>query len=620
MNQAVFISYASEDVAAAESIATALRKADIEVWFDKNELVGGDAWDQKIRHQIKDCALFVPIISANTQARPEGYFRLEWKLAADRTHSMADDHPFLFPIVIDETTDAEARVPDRFHERQWTRFDQSTPPAIAQRLSEVLAGGGTLPSASTATQSKSARETPTALVRSPGIKFALYTALTLGLLAVGYFFIRPFVWSKLQSLETTAAAPVVSEVDRLLDQADALISADSMSRTDLVTAIELCQAAAEIEPLNARVWALWSRACNVQIFYRFDNTTENRARARDYADKALRLDPQSFEARYAQAQTWLTQMDFLSPGPDLFNQVMSTLGTLHQESPTNPQVILTLGNLLTFLPPSQSEGLSMLTTLAEEQPDWAERAWNVIGWGHFFRHDFIAAQEAALAGLSDNNHPPILMLNSMLQMQWYGDFDASLEFLDRLPANTHWEDWMLAQRIRLLMWRGEPERVLAFMSQYPRDWVDSQIFDGPKAWLTAEARRAMGLEKAATQDYLRALQLVEARLQEDHQEPTLLSHRTQILHRLGRLEEAREAYDLQREIGFVWLAEWALFEPELVFNDIETSFDSPDFWRTAASLRHLEWYEPVRDTPEFQALLARAEASPLHTPNPRAVD
>jgi hypothetical protein len=43
---AVFLSYASEDAAAAERIAGALRSAGIEVWFDKSELRGGDAWDQ----------------------------------------------------------------------------------------------------------------------------------------------------------------------------------------------------------------------------------------------------------------------------------------------------------------------------------------------------------------------------------------------------------------------------------------------------------------------------------------------------------------------------------------------------------------------------------------------
>ena len=40
--------------------------AGIEVWLDKDALRGGDAWDQKIRRQIRDCALFVAVISRNT--------------------------------------------------------------------------------------------------------------------------------------------------------------------------------------------------------------------------------------------------------------------------------------------------------------------------------------------------------------------------------------------------------------------------------------------------------------------------------------------------------------------------------------------------------------------------
>jgi TIR domain len=81
---AVFLSYASEDAVAAQRIADALRSAGIDVWFDKSELRGGDAWDRQIRKQIHDCALFIPVISSHSQARLEGYFRREWKLAADR--------------------------------------------------------------------------------------------------------------------------------------------------------------------------------------------------------------------------------------------------------------------------------------------------------------------------------------------------------------------------------------------------------------------------------------------------------------------------------------------------------------------------------------------------------
>ena len=70
--KAVFLSYASQDVAAALRICTALRAAGVEVWFDQDALVGGDAWDGKIRGQIASCALFIPVVSANTQARQKG--------------------------------------------------------------------------------------------------------------------------------------------------------------------------------------------------------------------------------------------------------------------------------------------------------------------------------------------------------------------------------------------------------------------------------------------------------------------------------------------------------------------------------------------------------------------
>jgi TIR domain len=120
--KAVFLSYASQDADAAQHLCEALRNADVEVWFDQSELRGGDTWDASIRRQIKACYLFVPMISANTQSREEGYFRREWKLAVDRTNDMAGGRAFLLPVVTDGTSDSEALVPEKFREVQWTRL------------------------------------------------------------------------------------------------------------------------------------------------------------------------------------------------------------------------------------------------------------------------------------------------------------------------------------------------------------------------------------------------------------------------------------------------------------------------------------------------------------------
>ncbi len=139
--RAVFLSYASQDTEAARRVCESLRAAGIEVWFDQSELRGGDVWDQKIRQQIHDCALFVPIISASTDARTEGYFRLEWKLAVDRSHLMADDAAFLVPIVIDATPDASARVPEVFRAVHWARLPGGeAAPEFCRWVSALLAG------------------------------------------------------------------------------------------------------------------------------------------------------------------------------------------------------------------------------------------------------------------------------------------------------------------------------------------------------------------------------------------------------------------------------------------------------------------------------------------------
>src|ERR1700733_7046461 len=137
--KALFLSYASEDSEAAVRICAALRAAGIEVWFDQSELRGGDAWDQKIRRQIRTCALFVPLISAKTRSRTEGYFRLEGKLAVDRSHLMAADRAFLVPVAIDGSIAADATVPDRFRELQWIQLSSGIPTAeFIERITQLL--------------------------------------------------------------------------------------------------------------------------------------------------------------------------------------------------------------------------------------------------------------------------------------------------------------------------------------------------------------------------------------------------------------------------------------------------------------------------------------------------
>jgi hypothetical protein len=138
-SRAIFVSCAWQDAAAAQHICEALRAAGIEVWFDQSELRGGNAWDRTIRQQIRDCALFIPVISVNSQARAEGYFRLEWRLAAERTRLGAEGAPFVVPVAIDGVKEGDAAVPEAFRDMQWTRVPaQASAQDFARRVRRLL--------------------------------------------------------------------------------------------------------------------------------------------------------------------------------------------------------------------------------------------------------------------------------------------------------------------------------------------------------------------------------------------------------------------------------------------------------------------------------------------------
>ena len=138
--RAVFVSYAREDLPAAQKLKAGLDAAGIKAWFDVERLEGGDDYDRRIQRNIARCALFVPVVSATTERRHEGYFRREWNYAIDRTRNMADDAVFVLPVCIDDTDAARASVPDRFKSLHFARLPGGEPtPAFVRRVAEILA-------------------------------------------------------------------------------------------------------------------------------------------------------------------------------------------------------------------------------------------------------------------------------------------------------------------------------------------------------------------------------------------------------------------------------------------------------------------------------------------------
>jgi len=138
-DNAVFISYAREDLPAVQQIKAGLEAAGITTWFDMDRLEAGDDYDRKIQRNIARCSYFIPVVSANTQRRLEGYFRREWSYALDRVRNMADGAIFILPVTVDATEAGVALVPDKFKALHFNHLQGGAVPAeFAQRLLEIM--------------------------------------------------------------------------------------------------------------------------------------------------------------------------------------------------------------------------------------------------------------------------------------------------------------------------------------------------------------------------------------------------------------------------------------------------------------------------------------------------
>ncbi len=138
-DNAVFISYAREDLAAVQRLKAGLDAAGIKTWFDLERLEGGDDYDRKIERNIARCSYFIPIVSATTEHRLEGYFRREWSYAIDRARNIAEGALFIMPVTIDDTRAGDARVPEKFRAVHFTHLPGGEiTPEFARRLQDFL--------------------------------------------------------------------------------------------------------------------------------------------------------------------------------------------------------------------------------------------------------------------------------------------------------------------------------------------------------------------------------------------------------------------------------------------------------------------------------------------------
>jgi hypothetical protein len=138
---AVFLSYASEDREIASGIRQALVDAHVDVFFDEDDLQAGHEWEGTLRRNIRECSLFVPVISRHTLTVDRRFFRAEWRLALEEAQqaSFSNEESFLLPVVTDDTQAGHEGVPAAFRSVQWERLiDGKVSPNFISRVRDLF--------------------------------------------------------------------------------------------------------------------------------------------------------------------------------------------------------------------------------------------------------------------------------------------------------------------------------------------------------------------------------------------------------------------------------------------------------------------------------------------------
>jgi tetratricopeptide (TPR) repeat protein len=611
--KAVFLSYASQDAEAARRIADALRAAGVEVWFDQEELRGGDAWDAKIRRQIHECAFFVPVISQHTQARAEGYFRREWKLGVERTHDMAEDVAFIVPVVIDNTPDATARVPEKFREVQWTRLPGGeVSNAFVDRVKALLqpeeASGARQEARGRAQKSESSNAQAQGRKALPPWRWVVPVALGVTVILA---FVLWHPWQRdgvsppaSRALETASTAPV-SEARALVLRVRALLeqfSSDDSSRETLALAEELSKRAVQLDPTDAEAWAVYSLVSGSFIGMSYDRSAARHEAVRGQAERAVKLAPESTEALFALASSYRLQSATLP-------EAERRLRDLVERVPDDKRFLRMLGLVLTR-EGKHEEALGFFDRATAlpggDAKAWYGRAQTLQAMGR------VAEAEAAVdrsLGLQSSGSAYLLKV-SILRTR--GDMEQARALLAKVPSPILLEPRGACVAAYVWYLSREPEKMLAVLGNVTGDYFSNSFYEGPRGWFVGLAHELAGRPEAAQAEWRLAVQVVDQRLASQPNAATLLYWKADLLARLGEKDEARRYLHLYQQLqghadsqmdGSLISTFIQLGEHDAVLDYLEAWMKRDPDPQVRDTLRNNPGLDPLRGNPRFEALL-----------------
>jgi tetratricopeptide (TPR) repeat protein len=405
----------------------------------------------------------------------------------------------------------------------------------------------------------------------------------------------------------------LSEARQLVAKARPLFEALDSNRDDFKLAGEMLAQAKAKDSADAEVWAAEAQLDERYMIRGWDGSDERREAARAATQRALRLDPQSFEVRFAQAQ-------LLAYTGREGTERERLLRELYREQPTDHRVLRELGSTIERQGRTD-EGIVFMDEAAA-LPGGDPLALYNKSLALWFIGRTAEAETTLRAAIAQKPFAGALLMSVWYAMVLHGDLAGARATLDRMDTAELLEDRGCFFAYFLHSLAREPDASLACLAAMPRDWLNDNWYRGPKGRLIGDALQLAGRPEAAAAEWRAALKLVEARLATNPTNSMLLYNRVLLLGKLGEREEAARqfavllqmsGFDLTHDTDLPpWVADTCVLlgrkddAIRLIAHSLEQKRHAVDY--TAAVLRLDPVLDPLRGEPEFQKLITEADA------------
>jgi len=355
---------------------------------------------------------------------------------------------------------------------------------------------------------------------------------------------------------------------------------------------------------------VWSMVDSWSVYYNFDNSIQRREAARTKAEKAVGVGPTGFEARLAQV-AYLALANQRSDAVSAFaGKADQTLRELLKERPRDPEALLVFALLQRNLGVKDAARQAFRDLAAI--PGFAGMAFTELGWAEFQFGENIAANAAADRAMAAERYWNSLILKTEMALFWLGDLALAKATFEQMPTSALQEDSGIYYALFLAQVGRDSAATLALVASVPREWLQSNFFEGPIGYFAGSAHAANGGTDAARQSWERALRQVETRLNETPQSPELLIWKVRLQALLGDQPTAAKTFQLFKQItnrrslrgerGYERAADyWMMGERDAAIAFLEEGLRR--FEITWATLQIAPQLEPLRGDPRFQERL-----------------